>query len=84
MARLQAAEDEKKAFQEASNKYKMELDEKYEAQLKLESQVNWLFSTQMIRIKHGFSLTVFRLKKLKIKNQKSNEWELKPRMKLDS
>ena len=40
LARLQAAEDEKKAFQEASNKYKMELDEKYEAQLKLESQVN--------------------------------------------
>ena len=39
LARLQAAEDEKKAFQEESNKFKMELEEKYEAQMKLENQV---------------------------------------------
>lgn len=39
LARLQAAEDEKKAFQEESNKFKMELEEKYEAQMKLENQI---------------------------------------------
>ena len=51
LARLQAAEDEKKAFQEESNKFKMELEEKYEAQMKLENQVR----TRQILILSFFS-----------------------------